>query len=116
MSKYRKITEAEAMASWMSSGCKRKTGEADKDVINRAIKAQQEALAPPKKTSKIGAANQEPFPYVFDLMFDIKSPSQALRKLKTLEEDVKQKKEDYKELHRMMREHGYKITLPTEIT
>jgi hypothetical protein len=55
------------------------------------------------------------FPLVFDTMFDLKSESEAINRLKKIKENIDELKRQYSSLHRMLREHGYKPEPPHEI-
>lgn len=74
-----------------------------------------EGIRMAKEKQKIVDKTPYEFPYIFDSMFDLKSAPEAIRRLKKMEDSVKAIKRDYAQLHRMLREHGYKLTLPHEI-
>lgn len=68
-----------------------------------------------KKENKTRDKTPYEFPAIFDAMFDLKSAPEAIRKLERMKASVVETKRDYAQLHRLLREHGYKPQLPHEI-
>ena len=70
-----------------------------------------------KKSNPPKSPEPKKFPYVFDLYWDIKDHHRALGELKRWRHEYVRLAKDYKEMHRLLREHGYKCgDLPPEIT
>lgn len=55
------------------------------------------------------------FPGIFDTLYDIKSERDAIKHLKRLKEQYNRSRQDYNNLYRLLREHGYKLDLPSSI-
>lgn len=53
----------------------------------------------------------------FDTLYDLKTPAQVLAKMRAMRKEIQELKEDYRNMHRAMREQGEKLPkdLPHEI-